>query len=183
MLINSSDSFLLVIDVQDRLAAHIHDMQQVSANITRLVKCSRALQIPILCTEHCAEKIGHTTAQLMSHIDVDSIVKKTHFSACMEPEIADRFAGLNRKQVIITGVETHVCVLQTTLSLKQSGYQPFLVADGTSSRKLTERQLAIARMQQNAVDVVSTEMVVFEWLQRADTDSFSELLPLIKDSG
>jgi len=182
MLINPQDSFLLVIDVQEKLATQIHDIQQVSANIIRLVKSAQALQIPILCTEHCPEKIGHTTAELMNHIDAASIVKKSHFSACLEPEIADRFADLNRKQVIIMGAETHVCVLQTTLLLKQSGYQPYLVTDGTSSRQLAEKKLAIARMQQNAVDVVSTEMVIFEWLQRADTDLFSQLLPLIRDN-
>ena len=181
MLINPQDSFLLVIDVQEKLVPQILEMEHVSANIIRLLKSANALQIPILCTEHCPEKIGHTTAQIKHHINAESILTKSHFSACLEPQIADRFSNLNRKQVIIAGAETHVCVLQTTLLLKQSGYQPYLVADGTSSRRLLNKQIAIERMRHKSVDIVSTEMVIFEWLQRADTDSFRQLLPVIRD--
>ncbi len=183
MLISSEDSFLLVIDVQEKLAPQIQDMERVMTNIIRLVKSAKSLQIPIICTEHCPEKIGYTEVQLMRDINVDAVIKKSHFSAWREPEIAAKIASLNRKQVIVTGAETHVCVLQTTLLLKQSGYQPFLVADGTSSRQRANKQLAIARMRQNAINIVSAEMVIFEWLKRADTDSFRELLPVIKNNG
>ena len=183
MLLKPDDSFLLIIDVQEKLTVQIHEMDSVSANIIRLIKSAQALQIPLLCTEHCPDKIGPTTAVLANLIGADSIISKSHFSACREPSIASRFEAMNRKQVIIVGAETHVCVLQTTLLLKQSGYQPYLVADATSSRHLENKQLAVARMRQHEVDIVSSEMVIFEWLQRADTQSFRELLPLIRDAG
>lgn len=181
MLIHAKDSFLLVIDVQDRLAAQIHGMAPVVENIVRLIKSARVLQIPVLCTEHCPQKIGPTLDALMDFISDESIITKSHFSACLEPGIEAIFSGLNRKQAIVTGVETHVCVLQTALLLRQAGYRPYLVADGTSSRQLANKELAVARMRQNAVEIVSTEMVIFEWLQRADRDSFPEILPIIRD--
>lgn len=181
MLLNSDDSFLLIIDVQEKLATQIHEMESVSANIIRLITSAQTLRIPLLCTEHCPDKIGPTTAVLANLIGADSIISKSHFSAYREPSIASAIEALNRKQVIIVGTETHVCVLQTTLLLKQSGFQPYLVADATSSRHLENKQLGVARMRQRAVDVVSTEMVIFEWLQRADRQSFRALLPVIKD--
>ena len=181
MLIDPQNSFLLVIDVQEKLVPKIHDADKVLSNILRLVKSASTMKIPILLTEHCPDKIGATVARLKNVINADSILKKTHFSACLEPQIAARFAQLNKKQVVITGTETHVCVLQSALLLMQSDYQVFLVADGTSSRELANKQLAISRMRQNAIEIVSVEMVVFEWLQRADTDLFHELLPLIRE--
>ena len=181
MLIDSQTSFLMVVDVQEKLTPKIQDMQKLMSNIIRLIKSARVLQIPILCSEHCPDKIGATSTKLMDHISADSIVTKTHFSACLEPEIADRMSRLNRKQAIIVGAETHVCVLQTTLMLKQNGYQPYLVADATSSRQSANKQLAITRMMRHDIDIVGTEMVIFEWLCRADTQEFQELLPLIRD--
>ena len=183
MLLTPDDSFLLVIDVQEKLAAQINGMETVSANIIRLVKSAQTLDIPLFCTEHCPDKIGSTIAELRAYFSADSILAKSHFSACRESDIASRFNDLKRKQVVICGAETHVCVLQTTLALKQSGFQPYLVADATSSRHLHNKKLATTRMRQHQVDIVSTEMVIFEWLQRADTSSFRELLPLIKESG
>ena len=181
MLINPQDSYLLVIDVQEKLVPKIHDSSKVIASIIRLVKSAQAIKIPVLVSEHCPEKIGSTLAQLNDFISADSIITKTHFSAFLEPNIAARLAGLNRKQVVIVGAETHVCVLQSALMLMQSDFQVFLVADGTSSRNPENKQLGISRMRQNSIQIVSAEMVIFEWLQRADTDLFRQLLPLIRD--
>ena len=145
-------------------------------------KSAQAIKIPVLFTEHCANKIGPTVEHLLDDVNADCVLAKTHFSAGSEPQIEARLKTLNRGQVVITGAEAHVCVLQTALMLKQAGYQTFLVDDGTASRRIDNKRSGIDRMRQNGVEIVSAEMVIFEWLQRADTDLFRELLPLIKDA-
>lgn len=182
MLINPRDSYLLVVDVQEKLAPNMHQINTVMANIVRLIKSAQIIKIPVLLTEHCADKIGPTVAHLLDLVDADSVMTKTHFSACSEPKIQDRLKSLKRSQVIITGAETHVCVLQTALILRQTGYQPFVVADGTSSRTVENKALGIDRMRQNKIEIVSAEMVIFEWLQRAGDNRFRKILPLIRDA-
>ena len=94
--------------------------------------------------------------------------------------MVDLLRSSGRKQVILTGTETHVCVLQSALGLLEAGFQVFLVADAASSRTPENRTLAIERLRAAGVAIVSTEMVLFEWLQRAGTDAFRKMLPLIK---
>ena len=181
MLMKPSQSFLLVVDVQEKLAPAVHGIDGVVDNIVRLIIAAEKLHIPIMFTEHCPDRIGHTVNVLMDLVANGSVVEKSRFSAYSEVPIAQQFAKLNREQVIVAGTEAHVCVLQTAMDLKQAGYQPYLVADGTSSRHLDNKKLAIERMRKSDIDIVSTEMVIFEWLERGDTDAFRELLPLIKN--
>ena len=181
MLIKASNSFLLVIDVQEKLAPAVQNIDKVVGNLVRLVNAANKLQIPVIFTEHCPDRIGHTIEVLMDLTSKDSVVVKNRFSAHSESPIAQRFAALSRKHVIVAGTEAHVCVLQTTMDLKQGGYYPYVVADGTSSRHPHNKKLAIKRMRQNGIDIVGTEMVLFEWLERGDTDEFRDLLPLIKN--
>ncbi|MBX9635347.1 MAG: isochorismatase family protein, partial [Magnetospirillum sp.] len=107
-------------------------------------------------------------------------VEKIHFACSAEPAIADRLAGFGRDQVVIAGIEAHVCVLQTALGLKEKGYQVFVAADACSSRLAANHQAAMQRLSANGVQVVSVEMVVFEWLHRAGTPEFKDLVALIK---
>ncbi|MDH3376753.1 MAG: isochorismatase family protein [Gammaproteobacteria bacterium] len=176
-----SRSFLLVVDVQEKLAPAVHGIDGVVDNIVRLIIAAEKLHIPIMFTEHCPDRIGHTVNALMDLVANGFVVEKSRFSAYSEEPIAQQFAKLNREQVIVAGTEAHVCVLQTAMELKQAGYQPYLVADGTSSRHLDNKKLAIERMRKSDIDIVSTEMVIFEWLERGDTDAFRELLLLIKN--
>lgn len=181
MLMKPSQSFLLVVDVQEKLAPAVDGIDGVIDNIVRLITAAEKLHIPIIFTEHCPDRIGHTVNVLVDLVANGSVVEKSRFSAYSETSIAQHFAALNREQVIVAGTEAHVCVLQTAIDLKQAGYQPYLVADGTSSRHLDNKKLAIERMRESDIDIVSTEMVIFEWLERGDTDAFRELLPLIKN--
>ena len=181
MLMKPSQSLLLVVDVQEKLAPAVHGIDDVIDNIVRLITAAEKLNIPFMFTEHCPDRIGHTVNALADLVTNGSVFEKCRFSAYSEPSIAQRFAASNREQIIVAGTETHVCVLQTAIDLKQAGYQLYLVADGTSSRHLDNKNLAIERMRRNDIDIVSTEMVIFEWLERGDTDAFRELLPLIKN--
>ncbi len=108
------------------------------------------------------------------------MLAKTHFDASAEPAFRANLDELNRPTIVVLGVEAHVCVLQTVLGLKARGYHPVLVADAISSRTLMSRDAAIDRMRQNGVEILTTEMVIFEWLRAAETPAFKALLPMIK---
>lgn len=180
MLITTETSFLLIVDMQERLAPAIEGIERVMTNAARLMSGARRLGVPILVTEHYAKGLGRTVPELRALAPDDSVVEKVHFSALAEPGCQERFAALGRGQVVIAGAEAHVCVLQTALSLKDAGYATYLAVDAVSSRKAIDRETAVARLRDAGIAVVTTEMVLFEWLARAGTDAFRDVLPLIK---
>jgi nicotinamidase-related amidase len=181
MLLKANESFVLVIDVQEKLAPAVRGIDQVEKNIVALLIAADRLAVPVVVTEHCAEKIGHTIPTLRNLVTEDAIVHKKRFSAQSEPQIADRFISLRRNKVVVVGTEAHVCVLQTTLDLKKAGFQPHLMVDGTSSRHQLDKDIAIHRMRAHGVELVTMEMVLFEWLEQGDTDRFRDLFPLIRN--
>ena len=181
MLLDREESFLLIVDVQARLAPAVLEPERVVAKAARLVAAAQRLEVPVLMTEHCAEKIGPLLPELRDLVPEEAILAKVHFAAAREPACAARFAQLGRKTCVIAGMETHVCVLQTALSLKQAGYRPQVIADAVSSRRAEDKAAALARLRDAGVGLVTSEMVLFEWLGRGDDAAFKDLLPLIKE--
>ncbi len=180
MQIGRETSFLLIVDMQERLVPAVEQHEKVVANAARLMIGAKRLDVPLLLTEHCAEGIGRTVPELRGLAPAGSVLEKVHFRASSEPACAERFAALRRQQAVIAGTEAHVCVLQTALGLKQTGYEVYLVTDAISSRKSTDKETTITRLRDTGVTPVTTEMVLFEWLARGDTVEFKDLLPLIK---
>ncbi|MDH3714582.1 MAG: isochorismatase family protein [Gammaproteobacteria bacterium] len=174
-------SLLLLVDIQERLAPVLPDIDWITANSVTLLTAAERLAVPVLATEHCADKIGPTITAVRERIADGLVVHKTYFSAHAEPEIAARLASLHRPQVIVVGIEAHVCVLQTTLDLQGSGYTCHLVEDATGSRSAPDKQAAVSRMRDQGVQIVTTEMVLFEWLQRGDSAAFKDLFPMLRD--
>jgi nicotinamidase-related amidase len=181
MLIRAEDSFLLAVDLQEKLVPAVEASERVLANVGRLMTAAARLEVPALATEHCAERIGPMVAGLRGRLSEDAVLAKVHFSAQAEPGCAERFAGLGRATPVITGTEAHVCVMQTALGLKQAGFRPALVTDAVGSRHVHDRETALGRMRDAGITLVTTEMVIFEWLARGDHEAFRDLLPLIKD--
>jgi nicotinamidase-related amidase len=138
------------------------------------------MSIPILVSEQYPEGIGGTHSRIAALLTGDCIVEKIHFSCFAEEACRSRIAAADRPQVILVGTEAHVCVLQTALELQQAAYDVFVVGDAISSRFEDDRALAILRMHRAGITVVSTEMVLFEWLARANTPLFKDMLSLIK---
>jgi len=180
MLMKPGQSCLLLIDMQEKLVPAIAGAERIVANAKTLMQAAGRLGVPLTVTEHCADRIGPTVAELRALADDESIIGKSYFSGVVEGPLAARLTALGRPQVIVAGTETHVCVLQTTLDLKAAGYQPCLVADATGTRHAIDHEAAIARLRAAGITIVTTEMVVFEWLERGDTEDFVALLPLIK---
>ena len=180
MLIRRDDSLLLIVDLQQKLAPAIHDSERVIANSVRLLEAARLLAIPGFVSEQYVRGLGGSVAAIRNAASNAQFFEKTHFSCAAEPGTLELLRAAKRPQVILTGTEAHVCVLQSAFGLLASGFEVFLVADATSSRTPENRSAAIERMRAGGIQIVTTEMVLFEWLHQAGTEQFRTLLPLIK---
>lgn len=180
MLLSHERSTLVVVDVQERLAPAVHAHDRVIRNTGILLDSARALGVPVLVSEQYPKGLGPTVPALRDKLDGAAVVEKIHFGCAGEPEFLRRLDALDREQIVLCGMEAHVCVLQTALGLRALGRTVYLVADATSSRVPANAELGIARMRGAGVEIVSTEMVVFEWLHRAGTPAFKTLSALIK---
>jgi nicotinamidase-related amidase len=180
MLIRRADSLLLVVDIQQKLAPAIHDSERVTANSVRLLEGARQLGVPAFVSEQYVRGLGPSLDAIRNAAVEAKFFEKTHFSCTAEPGVVDLLRAAKRPQVLLTGTETHVCVLQTAFGLLAAGFEVYLVADASSSRTPENSSAAIERMRAGGVRIVTTEMVLFEWLHQAGTDDFRQLLPLIK---
>jgi hypothetical protein len=180
MLIRRADSLLLVVDIQQKLAPAIHDSERVTANSVRLLEGVRQLGVPAFVSEQYVKGLGPSLEAIRAAAVDAHFFEKTHFSCAAEPGVVDLLRAARRPQIILTGTETHVCVLQTAFGLLAHGFEVYLVADASSSRTPENRNAAIERMRAAGIQIVTTEMVLFEWLHLAGTDDFRQLLPLIK---
>lgn len=180
MIIQANRSVLLLIDLQSKLVPAIDGAECCLEQCQLLLSAARVLDIPIRTSEHCPASVGPTVPDLQDRLAADEILSKDHFDGSAEPAFLKNLSALNRPTVVVGGMEAHVCVLQTVLGLKDRGFEPVLVADATSSRIRSSHKLAVERMRHHGVDIVSTEMVIFEWLKIAGTPAFKKLLPMIK---
>lgn len=180
MLMRADRSVLLVIDMQTRLAPAVASAREAIANTAILIRSAKRLDVPILVFEQYPKGLGGTVPELRALLPGEATLEKIHFSCVKESEWLERLGALDRPQVILAGMETHVCVLQAAIDFKERGYAPFVVADAASSRRPENHHAALDRMRVEGVTIVTTEMVLFEWLERADTARFRDLLELIK---
>lgn len=183
MLIQRHRSFLLVIDMQERLLPVIHDGEAAVRNAGILIRAARELDIPLLASEQYVKGLGPTVAALLQILGNAPRLEKMHFSCTADDALRARLedhAAAGRNQAVLAGTEAHVCVLQTALGLRELGFEVFVVADATASRKAENHALAMQRCRHDGVRVVATEMVVFEWLHVSGTDEFRAVSKLIK---
>jgi len=181
MLIDAENSLLLVVDLQERLMPAVGGSQDVLRNVKILIEAARQLAVPVIATEQNPRGLGQTVGAIADRLPGGCTFEKSHFSALAEPSLGKRIAETGRSHILICGAEAHVCVLQTSMELQASpGRQVFLVADATASRTAGNYRLALDRLARNGVEILSTEMVVFEWLRHSDRAGFRDLLALIK---
>ena len=180
MLIDRDRSCLLVVDIQERLAPKMAAPEQVIENSGVLMKAAARLSVPILVSEQYPRGLGHSVAEIAALAPVEAVVEKIHFSCLADDGFARRYSALQRPQAVVTGIEAHVCVLQTVEQLLDADADVFVVADATSSRDARNHSAAMDRLRDAGARIATTEMVVFEWLGRAATPEFKELSALIK---
>lgn len=173
MLIKSGNAGLLVIDVQSKLIPAMNDSTVLSARIHWLVEACHTLATPVLFTEQYPRGLGHTEPSLLDLAPHAEVVEKNHFSAVAAQCLPTQWQEY--EQVIVCGMEAHVCVLQTVLELVAAGKQVFVVADAVGSRTEQNRELGLARMQAAGAHIVSREMVIFELLHHAGHEQFKPI--------
>ncbi len=174
-LISRDRSLLLVIDLQARLLPAIHQGERVVKNCVWLTRIAAELGVPTLAMEQYPQGLGHLHSDLRVLLEADQVLEKVHFGGAFEPRCMDRITALQRSQVVVSGTEAHVCVTQTALGLLDAGLEVFLVADAVSSRRPEDARLAVSRLRDSGAQVVSREMVAFEWLKKAGTDEFRRI--------
>jgi|ERR1019366_7238828 nicotinamidase-related amidase len=171
---------LVVVDVQERLLPAIFEQQRVVQNTVSLIQGAAILQVPIFATEQYRKGLGPTVPEVATIIPGFAPMEKLAFSACGATGFV---AALKQKKVseaIVCGIEAHVCVTQTCLDLLEKGFRVFVAADAVSSRTPENCRAGLDRMRAAGAVIVSTEMVLFELLERAGTDEFKQILKLVK---
>ena len=179
-LMNAEDSALLVVDAQVKLLEFIPQRARIVWNIRRLLDAATALGVPFAATEQYPEKLSPTVPELKERIgDAPS---KLCFSACVCGDIFERWRADNRYRIVVTGIESHVCVMQTALDLAAAGFEPYVAVDATGSRYAIDYETALKRMESAGVILTTTEMAMFELCKTADRSEFKKISALAKES-
>ncbi|CAA7620798.1 Amidase related to nicotinamidase [Candidatus Terasakiella magnetica] len=180
MMMEAERSSLLIVDVQDGLAPVMAAPRQVYRGCSLLMRAANRLDLPVVVSEQYPKGLGRTVGELLALAPEGAVMEKLHFSCAADTAILTRFQSLGRTQVVIAGIESHVCVLQSALGFKQEGFDVAVVADACSSRTEANYHAAMARLAANGVEVMTVEMVLFEWLHRAGSPEFKDVSALIK---
>jgi nicotinamidase-related amidase len=177
----SSQSALLIIDMQEAFRGSIADFDQITARTVIAIRGARLLEIPILVTEQYPKGLGHTLSELKEVLAPDTpVLEKTSFSSCGAQLFQEKLQRHDVKQVLVAGIEAHVCVNQTVHDLLTSNYQVHLLADCISCRQQTDKEIAFRKMEQSGALSASIEMALFELLRDANHEQFKAIQGLIK---
>ncbi|MDR2036395.1 MAG: hydrolase [Bacteroidales bacterium] len=180
MRIDKEKSIGLIVDVQERLIPVIHDHEKIIRNIQILVRGLKILGVPLLWMEQYRKGLGETVESLRKLLDPVHPIEKVCFSCCDHPAFMENLALNNKQYVIMAGVESHICVMQTAIDLIYSGYTPVIIEDCISSRTPENRRIGIKRMRDEGAVTGSVESILFELCREAGTDTFKEISKLVK---
>jgi nicotinamidase-related amidase len=180
-MLTIDNTALIVIDVQGKLAQLMYQKETLFANVKRMIKGAQVLDIPMIWTEQVPEKLGQTTPEI-AELLVGSAqpISKSSFSCCGDKTFMEAFKALNRHQVLLLGIESHVCVYQTALDLLDMGYEVQVVTDAVSSRVVENKQIGLDRMKETGAMLTSTEMALFEMLRVAAGEKFKAITKIVK---
>lgn len=179
-LLNSQESVLLIVDVQESFRKHIADFANLTRNISILVEASKILRLPVIVTEQYPQGLGNTVAEISACLGDHKQFEKSCFSCCQSADFMSALADLGRKQVVVTGIEAHVCVNQTVHDLLAEGYSPHIITDAVSSRSHKNKEIGIEKMLSAGAIVSSVEMALFEMLVESGTENFKAIQRLVK---
>jgi len=179
-MLTINSTVLLIIDVQGKLAHLMFERESLFENLKKLIKGAKILEIPILWTEQCPQKIGPTIPQVSQLLTGVQPIPKINFSCCDNERFMQELEALNRKQILITGIEAHICIYQTTVDLVNLEYEVQIVADAVSSRKAEDKKIVIENIKNIGASLTSTEMALFELLRVAEGPKFKEILNIVK---
>jgi nicotinamidase-related amidase len=181
LLLHAAQSQFVLIDMQVKLAPamDLTAMQVATKNCAVLLQAANLVQVPTIVTEQYPQGLGETLPELKQYFSNIKAIAKTAFSACAEPAFKQHLHS-DKSQIVLTGMEAHICVLQTALDLLQAGKTVFVVEDAIISRNPSNKANAIARLQQAGCLITNTESVAFEWLGNANHEAFKAISKLVK---
>lgn len=177
--LDKNDTTLMVIDIQERLVPAMDMADQVTHNTNILISAAKEFNMPIVTTEQYPRGLGPTVPALKDHIDPQYLFEKVSFTAYTE-EVKLALKGLKRNKIIITGMETHICVFQTIRDLIANGYEVFIVSDAVCSRTVNNYKNGLNLAEKMGAVVTNTETVLFDLLKKAGTPEFKSISKLIK---
>jgi isochorismate hydrolase len=179
-MLKTDDTVLLVVDVQGRLARIMYEKERLLDHLIQVINGCKILEIPIVWAEQNPKGLGPTIPEIAVHLDGCTPIPKMSFSCMGCDAIVEELSARGRKQVLIAGIETHICVYQTACDLLEAGYAPHVVSDAVSSRTRENRTVGIERCRDVGAAITSVEMALFELLKIAEGDEFKALLRIVK---
>jgi nicotinamidase-related amidase len=179
-VLNKEDAVLLIVDIQDRLAAVMKDRESVVSNNLHLIELAKMIGLPVMATEQYPKGLGTTVPELREALPVYKPIEKMTFDCCGQPAFPAELKSLGRKSVILTGMETHICVLQTCIGLLRAGFNVHAVRDAICSRAEGNWHTGIEYMRDAGAVVTCTETVLFQLLKVAGTEEFKAISKRIK---
>jgi nicotinamidase-related amidase len=180
MRINKEQACGLIIDIQERLFPHIYKHDFIADNTAILIRGLKILELPVILTQQYTIGLGETISVIKGSLPDLTPIEKNCFSCCDEPMFKDSLKQVDKKFVIIAGIEAHVCVLQTVLDLLTDGYTPVVIENCISSRKNRDKKTAVERMRQEGAIITTYESILFELTRFAGTAQFKEISRLVK---
>jgi nicotinamidase-related amidase len=178
--ITRNDAVLVIVDIQDRLAVVMKEREKVVNNCLHLIEAARLLGISVVLTEQYPKGLGPTINEIKEALQLYNPIEKITFNCCREPSFLKTLSSSGKKKVILTGMETHVCVLQTCVGLLKEDYDVHVVSDAVCSRTKDNFKAGIDLMRDAGAVITSTETVLFQLLEKAGTDEFRAISKRIK---
>lgn len=179
-MLKSKNTVLIVIDVQEKLARVMHDKEKLLKNVDRLIRGARVFGVPVLLTEQNPTGLGKTLPEIKQLLPDKAPVEKVSFSCAGEERFLKVLKDIPRTQILLSGIEAHVCVYQTAVDLKNRGYEVQVVADAISSRTAENADIALDRLRAAGIEVTSVESALFELLGKAEGEKFKEVIRIVK---
>lgn len=180
-MLNIDDSVLIIVDAQEKLVKAVPDGNKIVNNFVKVAHAADILNIPTIITEQYPAGLGATVDDIKNTVSAGTFtVEKNNFSAMSEPYFNSAFKACGKKQAVIGGIETHICVLQTAYDLIKEGIEVYIIKDCTSSRKNEEYEAGIELLRQYGARIATVEIVLFEWLKSSKHQHFKEIQNLIK---
>ena len=179
-MITTEDTALVLVDVQGKLAQAMHNKTELFENLKKIVKGAQVLELPILWAEQNPDGLGPTIPEIAALLPNQNPVSKLSFSCCGDKRFLKDLAAVDRKNMLVVGIEAHVCVYQTVADLIRQQYDVQVVADAVASRTPENKQIGLEKCKDAGAGITGTETVLFELLKEARGDRFKEIIQLVK---
>jgi nicotinamidase-related amidase len=170
----------VVVDIQERLFPHIHEHDRLAVNVKKLIKGLKILKVPLIVTQQYTKGLGQTITPVAEALGEFEPLEKVTFSCYGDPDFVNILSASGKNHIILMGIETHVCVMQTAMDLLDIGYEVIIIEDCVSSRRLNDKQVALKRMRDDGVIITTYESILFELLNVAGTEEFKAISNLVK---